>query len=203
MSSKPLTSQGIRPQDAIEALSRILASRIVPQVIVSSTDPSTLLESTDHARDSTLLEHIGNLPAAPAHGRPELATPYAPPRDAFETRLAAIWSALLGVDRVGRHDNFFELGGDSVVAIQMIAKAYHDGIKLTPQQLFQRPTIADLAETLQKPSEHLTLTKASGNGETATPQPIRAFALSGLDEQELSALSRRLDQTTDDRGAAR
>jgi amino acid adenylation domain-containing protein/non-ribosomal peptide synthase protein (TIGR01720 family) len=68
----------------------------------------------------------------------------APHTDA-ERRLAEIWSAVLGVERVGIHDNFFELGGDSILSIQVIARAKQAGLHLTPRQMFQHQTIAELA----------------------------------------------------------
>src|SRR5262249_30277593 len=48
---------------------------------------------------------------------------YVAPRSEKEKRLAAIWSALLGVERIGLEDNFFSLGGDSIISIQMISLA--------------------------------------------------------------------------------
>ena len=43
------------------------------------------------------------------------------------------------------HDNFFELGGDSILSIQIIARANQAGLRLTSKQLFQQQTIAELA----------------------------------------------------------
>ncbi|MGD1875553.1 MAG: phosphopantetheine-binding protein, partial [Mastigocoleus sp.] len=43
------------------------------------------------------------------------------------------------------NDNFFELGGDSILAIQIISRANQAGIQITPKQLFQHQTIAELA----------------------------------------------------------
>jgi non-ribosomal peptide synthase protein (TIGR01720 family) len=60
--------------------------------------------------------------------------------------LATIWAEVLDLDKVGIHDNFFELGGDSILGIQIIAKANEAGLRLTPQQLFQHQTIAELAD---------------------------------------------------------
>jgi amino acid adenylation domain-containing protein/non-ribosomal peptide synthase protein (TIGR01720 family) len=67
------------------------------------------------------------------------------PRTAVETELARIWGALLRLEHVGVHDNFFELGGDSIVGIQMTARAAEVGIHITPRQIFLQPTIAGLA----------------------------------------------------------
>ena len=42
--------------------------------------------------------------------------------------LAAIWQALLRVERVGRHDNFFELGGHSLLVVQMMERLRQRGL---------------------------------------------------------------------------
>ncbi|MDY6802251.1 MAG: amino acid adenylation domain-containing protein [Cyanobacteriota bacterium] len=70
---------------------------------------------------------------------------YVAPRTPTEKTLAAIWSEILRVDRVGINDNFFALGGDSIMSISIIAKAERAGLQLTPKQLFQHQTIAELA----------------------------------------------------------
>lgn len=71
---------------------------------------------------------------------------YAPPRNATEQLLTEIWSQVLGVERIGIHDNFFELGGDSIITIQIVARANEHGIHLTTKQLFHHQTISELAE---------------------------------------------------------
>lgn len=60
-------------------------------------------------------------------------------------RLSKVWQELLRVSKVGEHENFFELGGDSILSIQIIAKARKLGLQLTPKQVFQHQTIAELA----------------------------------------------------------
>lgn len=77
------------------------------------------------------------------------------PRDAVETTLVALWSALLERDSVSIHDNFFALGGDSILALQLIAKARQHGLKFSPKQLFAQPSIAALAATLDSPTRQL------------------------------------------------
>jgi non-ribosomal peptide synthase protein (TIGR01720 family) len=82
---------------------------------------------------------------APDAARPELEEAYAAPRNAREETLAEIWAGALGLERVGIHDNFFELGGDSILSIQIIARANQAGLRLTPKQIFQCQTIAELS----------------------------------------------------------
>ncbi|HEY6802287.1 MAG TPA: amino acid adenylation domain-containing protein [Pyrinomonadaceae bacterium] len=72
--------------------------------------------------------------------------PYVAPRTSIEKRLAEIWMRTLGLQQVSVYDNFFTLGGDSILGIQLIAKANQAGLQLTVKQLFQHKTIAELSE---------------------------------------------------------
>ena len=74
-----------------------------------------------------------------------LEVDYVAPRTPEEQTLTDIWVSLLNVERVGINDNFFELGGDSILSIQIIARAAQAGLRLTPKQLFQHQTVAELA----------------------------------------------------------
>jgi amino acid adenylation domain-containing protein/non-ribosomal peptide synthase protein (TIGR01720 family) len=67
------------------------------------------------------------------------------PRTKPERILSRIWSELLKLERVGLHDNFFHLGGDSILSIQVVARARQAGLLLTPRQILEHPTIAALA----------------------------------------------------------
>ncbi|SPB18273.1 Linear gramicidin synthetase subunit D [Caballeronia novacaledonica] len=67
------------------------------------------------------------------------------PQSALETQLATIWSELLGVARIGRNDNFFELGGDSILGLQIVARARQAGWLLSARQVFEHQTVAQLA----------------------------------------------------------
>ncbi|PBP94385.1 non-ribosomal peptide synthetase, partial [Pseudomonas congelans] len=63
----------------------------------------------------------------------------------IEEKLAAVWADVLKLEQVGSTDNFFELGGDSILSLQIIARAKRQGIKLSPKQLFEKQTIGQLA----------------------------------------------------------
>ncbi|MBA3259069.1 MAG: hypothetical protein H0T68_06355, partial [Gemmatimonadales bacterium] len=72
------------------------------------------------------------------------------PRTEAELRLAAIWTELLGVERVGLNDDFFELGGHSLLAVKLFARIEEAfGHRLPLSTLFQSATIARLAEALE------------------------------------------------------
>jgi aryl carrier-like protein len=67
------------------------------------------------------------------------------PRTALEQSLATIWAAVLRREAVGVEENFFEIGGDSILGIQVVTRARQAGLRITPRQIFQHQTIAELA----------------------------------------------------------
>ncbi|WP_270171318.1 non-ribosomal peptide synthase/polyketide synthase [Paenibacillus sp. SYP-B4298] len=84
--------------------------------------------------------------ALPEPEQPGGGATYAPPRNELEQALCAIWEQVLGAQQVGIRDNFFELGGDSIMSIQVVAKARQAGVHLQPKMIFDYPVIAELAE---------------------------------------------------------
>jgi non-ribosomal peptide synthase protein (TIGR01720 family) len=136
---------GMLSREGVEAFSRILDSQL-PQIIVSTQDFNALIEQQGVFTASRGLEELEqHRLSQPAYPRPQLETPYVAPGNDVERKIAAIWRELLGISEIGVHDNFFELGGDSVVSIQVIARASQAGLRLTPKQVFDSPTIAELA----------------------------------------------------------
>ncbi|MEW4924161.1 amino acid adenylation domain-containing protein [Algibacter sp. 2305UL17-15] len=72
----------------------------------------------------------------------------AAPKNEIEEQLLKIWEETLNISPIGTHDNFFEIGGDSILSIQIIAKARKNGIMLSPNQLFEHQTISGLSKGL-------------------------------------------------------
>ncbi|GAA2336145.1 amino acid adenylation domain-containing protein [Dactylosporangium salmoneum] len=58
---------------------------------------------------------------------------------------AALFAELLGVGEVGVDEGFFALGGDSIVALQLVARARAAGLELSARQVFEHQTVAALA----------------------------------------------------------
>jgi non-ribosomal peptide synthase protein (TIGR01720 family) len=79
----------------------------------------------------------------------ESATAEAMPQTSVEQTIAEIWAAVLRLETVGLHDNFFELGGDSILALQMVSRLAQAGLSLSPRQIFQHQTIAELARVVE------------------------------------------------------
>ena len=77
------------------------------------------------------------------------------PRDPVEALLLRLWCEVLDKPALSIHDDFFALGGDSIMALQLIAKARKAQLKFTPKHFFAHPTIARLAATLDSPLKDL------------------------------------------------
>lgn len=72
---------------------------------------------------------------------------YLAPSTAVERKLAAIWARVLRIEaaQISAKANFLELGGDSILGLQVISQAREQGLQLSARQLFEHPTIAELA----------------------------------------------------------
>ncbi|EJL20546.1 amino acid adenylation enzyme/thioester reductase family protein,thioester reductase-like protein [Brevibacillus sp. BC25] len=130
----------IATSDIRKALKEVLPDYMVPAFFI----PLDYLPLTPNGKVDRK-----NLPA-PDFNRPELEGQFVSPTTEKEQHLAAIWKEVLGIDQIGIHDNFFELGGDSILSIQIVSRATQSGLRLTPKQLFEYQTIAELAEVVEE-----------------------------------------------------
>jgi len=88
----------------------------------------------------------------PAPGHEAFASrEFEPPRNDVEITVAAIWSELLKLDRIGRNDNFLELGGHSLLTVQVISRL-RDALNVDVpfRALFAGPTLAEFAAVVAK-----------------------------------------------------
>jgi len=136
---------GISNLQGGEAFCRVMTTGL-SQVVVSPQDPNVLRRASNAATATALSARMVEAKTARgSHPRPQLGTSYSPPSSATEEQIAGVWQDLLGIDAVGVHDNFFELGGDSLVALQAVSALHKRGINLTSKQMFEHPTVAELA----------------------------------------------------------
>ena len=131
---QPLTTQGLR-----QFLSQSLPDYMIPTYFVQHDQmPLTTNGKIDRAA----------LPD-PTQQKIRLDTEFVAPVSDRELTLAQIWAEVFQLESVGVHDNFFDLGGDSIICIQIIAKAGQAGLSFSPQQLFKSQTIANLAPLVE------------------------------------------------------
>ena len=166
---------------APDELRKFLASRL-PQFIIPSAFVSL---------DALPLTPIGKLDRdalpAPETLRPKLDIVFTQPRTEVEREVAAVWQAILGVERVGADDNFFDLGAHSLMMVRAHARlAQTYGKDLPLVSLFRYPTVRSLAQHLSERKQ----------------EPVKAI----LDEQKTAKLSQgvnRLNQLRQAQHAAR
>ena len=137
-----LESSPVAPEVLQEHVRNLLPDYMIPQAFVTlEAFPLTVNGKVDREA----------LPLPQTWGTS--TNDYVAPRTALEERLASIWSQVLGLERVGVHDNFFECGGDSILSIQILSRAKRAGLSLTPQSIFEHPTIAALAGAVEQEVE--------------------------------------------------
>ncbi|WP_153349231.1 condensation domain-containing protein, partial [Nocardia aurantia] len=99
------------------------------------------------------------------------AREYRAPATEIETILAQVFAEVLGTDQIGLDDSFFALGGDSILSIQLVSRAKARGIVFTPRDVFERRSIAALADIATRGGESTqrTLAELPGGGVGTMP----------------------------------
>ncbi|WP_035977049.1 amino acid adenylation domain-containing protein [Bradyrhizobium sp. th.b2] len=134
VSSKPLTVADLRAHLAEELLEAMIPTHYVrlermPLTPNGKVDRASLPEPT--------AENI------------QPAQEFVAPSTETEKTLAALWCDLLKVRSIGRHDNFFDLGGESLLVVRTVARMRKTfGVDVQLRNLFERPTLAELAEVI-------------------------------------------------------
>jgi amino acid adenylation domain-containing protein len=82
----------------------------------------------------------------PAPEAPRTGATASAPRNEIERTLLGVWQEVLKRQDIGVEDNFFDLGGDSVIAIQIIARAQSRGLAIDPLQMFEHQTVVAQAQ---------------------------------------------------------
>lgn len=87
------------------------------------------------------------------------------PKPGLQRSIAEIWCSVLAIDQVGVNDNFRDLGGTSLKAVQLIAKLKQElGFEMAIVDLFENPTVRDLAKKLGEPSSETNEQRAKDRG---------------------------------------
>ncbi len=167
----------IGPEELRAALQAQLPDYMVPaQVMVLTRMPLTPNGKLDRK-------------ALPDPDFSSLQQRYQAPRSELELRLAELWQQVLGLKQVGIDDNFFELGGDSIVSIQLAGRARQAGLQLSPRQLFEHPTVAQLAQVITAVGA-----PAANSVSDSTPAHTGHFPLARLDAGQIEKLGLDLNQ---------
>lgn len=127
-----------------EQLRELLLQRLPEYMVPASVVTLDALPFTSNGKldRSALPQPLGEIATG---------TDFVAPRTPTEQQLVAIWSAVLGVSRIGVHDDFFGLGGHSLIATRVMARIREDLGAATPlRALFDFPTVAGLARQIER-----------------------------------------------------
>ncbi|MFF2650666.1 amino acid adenylation domain-containing protein [Streptomyces sp. NPDC058045] len=146
------------PDEVLARTAARLPAHMVPSAVV-------LLDALPLTPNGKL--DRGALPAPEFAAQAEARSPSTP----TEETVAALFAEVLGRDAVGLDDSFFELGGDSIVSIQLVARARRRGLALSPKDVFELKTVAALAAHLTEtaPADRADDTPGSG---PLSPTPV-------------------------------
>ena len=135
-----LEGQALSASELQSHVRKSLPEYMVPsQIVIVDQIPLTPSGKVD--RKSLAALGAGDLPSSGS---------YEPPGTPIEAALVTLWKDILRRDQIGIHDSFFALGGYSLLALQMISRirALYP-VDLSIRTIFERPTIASLAEGLE------------------------------------------------------
>ncbi len=162
--------------DAAEFIASVRAA-------VAATLPGYMVPSSLTVLDAMPLTDSRKL-NRPALPQPAVATrgESDPPVTATEQTLVGICAELLGVAAIGRSDGFFELGGDSILSVQLAARARAAGLDVDPRMIFEHPTFAELAAAVDAAA-------ATGGIPEAADTAFEPMSVSGLSSDALADLT--------------
>ena len=134
---------------------------------VAATLPGYMVPSSLTVLDALPKTDSGKL-NRPGLPRPAVSTSgqTEPPRTDTERALATVFAELLSTAEVGRFDDFFTLGGDSILSVQLAARARAAGLAVNPRMVFENPTVQQLAAALDALDEDAALIEQD-------PEPTR------------------------------
>ncbi|QHW23261.1 non-ribosomal peptide synthetase [Rhizobium leguminosarum bv. viciae 248] len=113
------------------------------------------------------------------------------PRTEMERRIAAIFCAVLQMQRIGLDDDFFRFGGHSLKATQVVSRiATEIGVAVPLRAVFESATVAGLAEVVEKTRREAHLGYVSDPIAAATDE----IAIDAMDDEALDRALVALDE---------
>ncbi|HYQ63771.1 condensation domain-containing protein, partial [Actinophytocola sp.] len=97
----------------------------------------------------------------------------APPATGDQATLCRLYAEVLGVAEIGVRDSFFERGGDSILALRLVSVARAAGLVLTSRQVFEHPTVTELAEVVRRDEPDGIEAPDDGVGSLPAPPIVR------------------------------
>ncbi|WP_433733372.1 amino acid adenylation domain-containing protein [Nocardia sp. CA-129566] len=152
--------------------------------------PSYMIPASITALDHIPLTPVGKLDRK-ALPKPVFTDtkPFRAPQTPIEHIIAGVFADVLGADTVGLDDSFFALGGDSIMSIQLVTRARAAGVAFSARDVFERKTVAGLAEVAVDGSAGSVLSELPGAGVGPVPLTPIMRRLLARSESEIGRFS--------------
>ncbi|AGZ50069.1 non-ribosomal peptide synthetase [Mycobacterium kansasii] len=159
---------------------------------VAAVLPGYMMPSSITVLDEMPKTESGKL-NRPGLPRPSVSTTghREPPSTDIERALAEIFVDLLPINEIGRFDDFFTLGGDSILSVQLAARARAAGLPVSPRLVFENPTVQQLAAAVESGVESTGAVLDSGGADGAADADTHhePMSTSGLSAEQLAAVT--------------
>ncbi|MBY0387506.1 MAG: amino acid adenylation domain-containing protein [Mycobacterium pseudokansasii] len=163
---------------------------------VAAVLPGYMMPSSITVLDEMPKTESGKL-NRPGLPRPSVSTTghREPPSTDIERALAEVFVDLLPINEIGRLDDFFTLGGDSILSVQLAARARAAGLPVSPRMVFENPTVQQLAAALESgaavdpASGDAVLDSGGADGAAEADTHHAPMSTSGLSAEQLAAVT--------------
>ncbi|WP_077080372.1 non-ribosomal peptide synthetase [Mycobacterium numidiamassiliense] len=175
------------PQRPIADNTEKAAFAIAVRTAIAGTLPGYMIPSSLTVLDALPKTESGKL-NRPGLPRPAVSTSgqIEPTRTDTEGALAKVFAELLSTPEVGRSDDFFALGGDSILSVQLAARARAAGLAVSPRMIFEKPTVRELAAALDAlDGTQADIEGSDGHADTR----FEPMTTSGLSPADLAAVT--------------
>ncbi len=157
--SKDAVPKDAGSKDAVSGVADLSRRQKLAERLPDFMVPSRIVEIRELPRlpnGKVDRKQLREMPLRPATGEREsntegTAEPNLPILSDRDQALVSLWQGLLGRSGIGLADNFFLLGGHSLLVVEMTSAIERDfGVTLTPAEVFQNPTIEEIARRIDQ-----------------------------------------------------
>lgn len=141
----------ILPDEGKHVFAILLQNPDIPQVAIYTQDLVVDFKESkiSYVRKNLLKKKQKAVELLDVDDRPDIDTPYEKPDNEIEKSIAAIWSSILGINKLGVNDSFIELGGNSLLTIQVISGIGEEfGVEIEASEFVKNATIRSQSDLI-------------------------------------------------------
>jgi acyl carrier protein len=139
----------ILPEEGAQVIDTILSNYDLTQMIVYTMDLQYDIDDSTHsALIQKRKDKISNVKMVEdIDDRPDIDELYVAPENDIEKTISMVWTAILGINKIGLNDSFNSLGGNSLLAIQVVSGVNDElDVTISTDEFVNNPTVGKLGE---------------------------------------------------------